>query len=461
MSLTDSARRSKLAVLLAAAVVFGLSETPLAAQSRADSREDVRKSGTSSPVQGAPTKAPAVAPALPPARSPSKDPPLKVFLSDDGQTLYLVGMILDGSFHQVDEVLRKAPKAKRVHLSSAGGYTIEARLIAALVRKRKLDTYVEFYCASACTQVFAAGRDRVLGPHAQLGFHQAVMVDPSGKPIGVRKPTDRKLSSTLVFGVNGNDTLRLAYELAGVSPAFIEKALSFENKNMWLPSPAELLEAKVVTRQAERSELPSPPGSGVTREAVQAQLLQLPLWRAAKARIPQIAEKAMDEVWRIANSGYSIEAAINAGRGLLIDAGSKELTRAPDIYLDRALKFYADTARSERAQGYPGCKSLDGEATDKDQRSDAEFTVREDEVFAGLLMSEERVPAMEQEEATRFFAREVLPKLTGFYREGYSSGRAGHCRLGFQTFEAIDNLPAKKRLRAYRALLSMTAAADD
>ena len=29
------------------------------------------------------------------------------------------------------------------------------------------------------------------------------------------------------------------------------------------------------------------------------------------------------------------------------------------------------------------------------------------------------------------------------------------CRLGFKIFEAIDQLPAKKRIKAYRALLSL------
>ena len=34
------------------------------------------------------------------------------------------------------------------------------------------------------------------------------------------------------------------------------------------------------------------------------------------------------------------------------------------------------------------------------------------------------------------------------------------CRLGFQIFEAIDQLPAKKRIKAYRALLTLPEMAD-
>lgn len=176
--------------------------------------------------------------------------PLEVSVSPDGQTLNLVGMLLDGAYQQVDAALRAAPGVRRVHLSSSGGLTIEGRLVAALVRKHRLDTYVEYYCASACTQVFAAGRERVLGPQACLGFHQAVMVDSAGATTGVLPGTDRKLDPTLVFGVNGNDTLRLAYEMAGTKPAFIAKALSYDYENMWLPTAAELLESGLVTRVA-------------------------------------------------------------------------------------------------------------------------------------------------------------------------------------------------------------------
>lgn len=455
----DSVRSSKRHALLALAVLaIGLDEARLPAQSRSNSREDDKTGRSGSIPPAADRVAPPVttAPAPQPVR---KDPPLKVFLSEDGETVYLVGMILDGSYHQFDEVLRKAPKAKRLHLSSSGGYTIEARLIAALTRKRKLDTYVEFYCASACTQIFASGRERVLGPHAQLGFHQAVMVNPSGKHMGVRRQTDRKLTSTLVFGINGNDTLRLAYELAGIDPAFIEKALSFKPENMWVPTFKELLDARVITRVADRTELPPPPGGG-PREMIEARLLEQPLWRAAKAKMPRLADTSIDDIWRAANSGYPLDQAIIGGRNTLIDALSKELPRATDGYLDRALRLYADAGRRERGLGYPACKALADGETDSNA-ADADFVRNEDVLFTEFLMSEERVALMDQMEATRFFAREVLPLMTGAYRDGFKDDREGHCRLGFKTFEVIDGLPAKKRLKAYRALLSMTANLDD
>lgn len=417
-----SARTALLAAVLLAA---GPGVTPLLAQV--------------SDQQPAPTKAVA---------------PLKVTLSADGETVYLVGMILEGSFHAVDAVLRKAPKARRIHLSSSGGFTIEARLIAALARKRRLDTYVEFYCASACTQILAAGHERVIGPHARIGFHQAVRIDASGVGGEVRPRTDRQLTSTTVFGVNGNDTLRLAYELAGVDADFIDKALSYGPENMWLPQHTELLSARVVTRLADRSEVPSPAG-GKSREAVRTELLALPLWQAGLSQLPQVTEDAMDGVWRAANSGMTMAEAVQTGREQLILAATRGMARAPDALLERALALYAASARSQRARGYPGCTETQFDAAQDIGPDEQAFLRNEDALITDFLMSAVRVDPVEGREATRYFAREVVPRLTDAYRDGTAAGAGGTCRIGFRTFEAVDGLPGKKRIKAYRALLSL------
>lgn len=395
------------------------------------------------------------APVPPPAHPAptSRKQELQVTLSDDGKTVYVVGMILEGSFHKFDAVLRSAPDVRVVHLSSAGGYTIEARLMAALVRKRKLDTYVEFYCASACTQILAAGRERVLGPMGQIGFHQAVMVNERGMAGKVRPRTDRRLTSTTVFGVNGNDTLRLAYELAGFDPAFIDKALSYGHQNMWLPSAPELLAARVITRQAERAELPGPPGGAGSRDGIRAKLLELPLWRAAMARIPAVTESAISDVWRSANSGLTLAEATETGRSQLIVAVTKGLGRAPDAVLERSLSLYASSARNQKARGYPACEVKLGTIAVVSHPEDIAFQREEDALATEFLLSDDRVPLMDDTDANRLFAREVVPRLAGAFRGSQTA--AGRCRLGYQTFEAIDGLPKKTRLKAYRALLSL------
>lgn len=412
----------------------------LSAQSRNDAREANRTGRT----------APAKLDSFP---STKGQPGLTVSVSADGTTLYLTGMFLDGSFHQVDAALRSAMQVRRVHLSSSGGFTIEGRLVAALVRKYRLDTYVEYYCASACTQVFAAGQQRVIGPQARLGFHQAVMVDGNGMAAGVRERTDRKLDSTMVFGVNGNDTLRLAYELAGTEPAFVDKALGYDYENMWVPSQEELLESRLVMRVAEQSEVPPPVGA-VSRDAIRAAMLEEPLWRAALGRFPDLTEQAVGDVWRIANSGFSLREAAQAGRSRLVAEASKLLPTGEDAMLEQALAAYANAARSQRARGYPGCHA-DALTAPQDDPEDVAFTKAEDAVLTALLLSPQKAKPMKPEAATRYFVREVSPLLVDAVEQNDGMEHGGLCRIGFDTFEAIDRLPRNKRIKAYRALLSM------
>ncbi len=384
----------------------------------------------------------------------------RIFPSSDGTVIYIVGMMMEGSFHNFDAVLRSEPKARTVYLASSGGLTIEARMIAALVRKHKLNTYVEAYCASACTQIFASGQERILGREAKLGFHQATVLDGNGKPNGVRAPTERKLSSTTVFGVNGNDTLRLAYEMVGADQAFIDKALSFSPENMWQPTARELIEAKIVTRVADREELAPPPGVGGSRSTIKARLSSDPLWQRAFEKIPDVAERALDDIWLASNSGMDFDAAILAGRGVLVIAVTRALATAPDELLDRSLRISAASARHQRERGYPGCVNTVGSEPAAVDATDKALLREEDGLIIDFLNTPGRQKPMNGEAAKKYLMKELFPTLAPKVRLGRIKDSEGKCRLGFQTYEAIDELPANKRIKAYRALLSLPGLAN-
>lgn len=387
--------------------------------------------------------------------APVREAELELGLSADGTTIYLVGSIRDGAFHRFDAILRKAPRVRRVHLSSTGGLTLEARMIAALVRKRKLDTHVDYLCASACTQIFAAGHNRVIGPWARLGFHQAARIDQPGHAANPDTQGRGPIPSTTVFGISGNQTLRLAYELAGVDPRFIARALSFEHTEMWLPEPDELIAAGMVTARADKAE-PSPrAGEPVGRDAFRQQLLGQPLWRASLARLPEKTQAALDDAWRYANSGFTREEAILAARAPLVSEAMLSLPSAPDAVLERALALHARAARDQRMRGYPMCLVTPGGLPPPPEPADRAYRDAEDALLADFLLSAERVPPIDKAEATRHFTREVVPKLAlpQFDRDETTEG--DDCRLGFQVLEAIEALPRKKRIKAYRALLAL------
>ena len=379
--------------------------------------------------------------------------PARIYLSPDGETVYIIGAIMDDSFLRFDALLMDAPKVKTVFLASPGGLTLEGRLIAALVRKRKLDTYVEHYCASACTQVFVAGRERTIGPEGELGFHQAIGVDDQGETSKLAAPTERQLSPITVFGINANDTLRLAYEQAGIDQPFITKALSRGHDDMWVPTAAELRQSHVITRQSDHPELALPVGS-VSHAQVRAVVQERPMWRAAATALPNAFTDGLNATWRRTNTGSEIESAISSGRESIVLGAWPLLSTASNSILDRMLSLYATAARGQRVRGYPLCKeTLDDAAPVASLNRD--FESNEDLLLIELFSSPARVPALSPQEARKTFERDIVTAMAQSYLASDAKSPSASCRLGYKIFDAIDQLPSKKRLKAYRALLSL------
>ena len=389
------------------------------------------------PASPAPITAP---PVVQPAVQPS------IYLSADGKTIYLIGSIMDDSFKRFDALLSRSPDVRTLFLSSPGGLTLEARLIAAEVRKRRLTTYVEQYCASACTQLFVAGRERVIGKDGVLGCHQAVGVDRRGRTTRVNRATGRTLSPTTVFGINGNDTLRLAYELAGIDKGFIAKVLDKSHEEMWFPSARELTDAKVITRQAGTPEFPLPEGS-ISQADLRALLAKRPIWDRAAKKYPATYEQGFASAWRLGNSGTPLEVAISSGRADLIIEMMSRVARASDSLLGRHLTLYADEARRQSASGFPLCDSSLDEGTKPLGEATLAFERAEDALLVEALDTPPTAEVMSKKEAMKIFAKDIMPLLPSNF------GTTNTCRAGFQMILAVDKLPGSKRIKAYRAML--------
>ena len=78
-----------------------------------------------------------------------------------------------GTTNLVRAALKRHPGIEGIELDSPGGSAAEGFALAALVRDRKLDTYVQADCASACVLVFAGGRERLAAPSARFGLHRS------------------------------------------------------------------------------------------------------------------------------------------------------------------------------------------------------------------------------------------------------------------------------------------------
>ncbi|WP_374675378.1 ATP-dependent Clp protease proteolytic subunit [Ideonella sp.] len=156
-------------------------------------------------------------------------PAARVELSGDGRTLWLRGAIGTGSADAVARALGAASGVRLVRLDSPGGRVYEAREIAELLRARRVDTFAEGLCASACTVVLLAGRERGAAEQARIGFHRPQFAGQDDEALGT------------------SHALIRAYRDAGLGTAFIDRVRATPSRSMWYPARAELLRQRVLT----------------------------------------------------------------------------------------------------------------------------------------------------------------------------------------------------------------------
>jgi hypothetical protein len=157
---------------------------------------------------------------------------LALSVSPDGITLHIDGTYGMGSGQAVRRALEQNPKIREVVLSGPGGRMGAGFEISRMIRSRRLATRVDTGCASACTIAFLGGVDRSLAPGAKLGFHRASFPG---------------MSADDMFEAN-RDMKRFLTMSAGVTPGFAQRVLDTPGDSIWVPTPEELLAARVIKR---------------------------------------------------------------------------------------------------------------------------------------------------------------------------------------------------------------------
>ncbi len=157
-------------------------------------------------------------------------------LAPDGQSIVFKGEITFGVTRKLDELLQSAPQVQSMSLSSDGGHIYEARGMARLIRQAGLNTRALGRCASACTLVFVAGRDRELAPGARLGFHQYALMFGSPLPhIDLQAEQEKDRALFLAQGVNAD---------------FVARMFDAPDDQMWFPTRAQAQAANLITPSA-------------------------------------------------------------------------------------------------------------------------------------------------------------------------------------------------------------------
>jgi hypothetical protein len=157
-------------------------------------------------------------------------PVAEMKLSPDGRDLSLRGNLAAGSAERFEALVRSSPNLRRVVLSSTRGRYFEAERMAALIRRRGLDTRVEGDCLPPCTDLLLAGRERTAPEQARIGFHQPNL--PADDGYGIRRALERTHAD---------------YLAAGVKRDFVNRVMLTPPQETWFPNSVELVEANVLT----------------------------------------------------------------------------------------------------------------------------------------------------------------------------------------------------------------------
>lgn len=159
-------------------------------------------------------------------------------ISASGDQILIDGVLSEGTGARFIQVLGQHPKTKLVVLQSSGGRMMEAETIADAILAAGLSTYADDHCISACTVAMAAGRERMAGHRAKIGFHQATMA-------GQTVEEDGRFQSTIVDALTA----------ARVAPDFIGTAMETPAAGMWFPSYREMTDAGFLTRRSVPDQL--------------------------------------------------------------------------------------------------------------------------------------------------------------------------------------------------------------
>ena len=115
--------------------------------------------------------------------------------TDCNYTIFITGKIEKGDADRFLNLIKRIDRDGLVSLDSPGGVLYDALVIGMTVHERGFLTYVraKSECASACADIWLAGKVRYISEDAAVGFH-ATFIEKKGK--NIRSKDGDKVSET-------------------------------------------------------------------------------------------------------------------------------------------------------------------------------------------------------------------------------------------------------------------------
>src|SRR5262245_60020071 len=359
----------------------------------------------------------------------------------------IAGGIKYGLTRDFEKLLEENPGIRIVHLDSFGGRIGEGKKLNALIRARKLDTYVESKCMSACTLAFAGGTQRILRRRAVLGFHRGAF--PGSQPDDSTSSVERAI-----------------YGAAGFSRALIERALATQHSDMMKPDASELMSYRMITKLSEGDEFAVGGFGGSTLTAAEwdAVLLKAtPAYGAVKQKYPADYAEIRDIFVKEAAKGTPRAILIGKARARFFELIKTLLPQADDAVLIEFSRLAVDEYRALQAQDPSACyKYASGAGMDENivRMIPPDLAKREASVHEKIILSAQKRDRIGDADAVWVKIRDNL------VRKGYTnddlqtigsktvppSFQARYCPAMIDMYNEIMSLPAKEASIALRDL---------
>jgi hypothetical protein len=371
---------------------------------------------------------------------------LSVRVSANGQSVIIRGMLREGSADQTEKILNAAAGARLVVLDSPGGRVLEAERLARIIQRRNLDTYVEGVCASACTLVFLAGKDRASTPNARIGFHQPGF-------IGLNEQEQAAATGAMMA----------QYRSARLPDSFIQKISSTSPREIWFPSRKELIEANVITRVSLGGEAPVDALPFSSKAELLVSLRGIDYWQAIERRFPGMLVQASDLAWAAMEKGGNDSDMTNATRRLVSDLYPRLLKTAGDDILESYLKLAIDQLEAARDIGANACMKLMSAQLDITKTLPGKL-VEQDQEF--LMLALNAAPRPDKPDPDPHLLDAAMQTVFGAISPEYAKVMETPAAYGAQPalvcdatiafFQSVARLPAKQRLAALRGMFQRT-----
>lgn len=374
-------------------------------------------------------------------------PPTQMQIRADGKSLLLKGGINDGTAEELSKALQLAPTVTTVVLSSQGGWVAQGSRVGKVIADRKLNTYVEHECTSACTVAFLAGVQRVAEPDARIGFH-------SFRTIGADSST---ASAELAL-------VQETYKASGISPSFIAKIAATPHDKTWYPTHEELLAEGILTRTTMGGETATVSTLVTKRETLAAEFKKVPAFSALADKYPQEFDRVVDKAWEHVQARRPDGEVTAAARAQIGKIAAKLLPVVADSTLLDFNRLIGAQAEALSKKSPEACVELvfpSGKTMNTAALLPHNLALRELDLMAEMIRTSDpsnarRAPKQEAEQAIQ----RVLSQLTSeqiqmlVSEQQRTASHEGACKAVIAYLRALNSIPEKDRARTLRSIYS-------